>query len=244
MKGVVATDSATETGLWITHSVPEYPWILAEGEYEFPDDELVYGQSMMCISLEGSEMDVLGDAFSNDMPNYYGVSMPSSLSSWAPSLYASMVQDAHTTKAVGTSATIVSRGGDVFTLFSKSKKWNQNLWEDLVAVTYASDLYVETWGRPLDGPDCKGVDGLVYTVTNVRDVAVDGYAWSEGQDHSKWAVSMDSDIVCIGDINRMSSQMKRGGGAVCMQNSDVWHAFSEIIVDYDVCGTDTDGMTH
>ena len=44
--------------------------------------------------------------------------------------------------------------------------------------------------------------------------------WTEGDDHAKWAVMLDgSSNLCVGDINRMTTQRKRGGGAVCFSNA-------------------------
>ena len=37
-----------------------------------------------------------------------------------------------------------------------------------------------------------------------------------------------SDWVCIADLNRMTSQEKRGGGAVCFHEPLLWHGLNEI----------------
>ncbi|GIQ84924.1 deoxyribonuclease II, partial [Kipferlia bialata] len=169
-KGVVAIDSDTETAIWLTHSVPTYPHVLSENTYSYPDDELVYGQHMFCMSLEGENVDMIGRVFSYDMPHYYGVEMPSSLKAWAPNLYKAMVQDYHTTPAAGWAGSMTTRGGTTINAFAKNKNWNDDLWESLVAPAMSTDLYVESWGRPLDGPYCKGINGT-YTVVNVRDVS-------------------------------------------------------------------------
>ena len=52
------------------------------------------------------------------------------------------------------------------------------------------------------------------------------YAWPETHDHAKWAITKDHNWVCVGDINRMISQRKRGGGAVAFQNPTLWTALS------------------
>jgi hypothetical protein len=54
-----------------------------------------------------------------------------------------------------------------------------------------------------------------YNVMNVEDVQlVNGISWKETTDHSKWAITMTNNYTCIGDINRVSGQLKRGGGTV------------------------------
>ena len=45
------------------------------------------------------------------------------------------------------------------------------------------------------------------------------------QDHAKWAIAADtSNVLCIGDINRMTTQRRRGGGAVCFEHAGMANA--------------------
>lgn len=63
-----------------------------------------------------------------------------------------------------------------------------------------------------------------YKTMNVKEVTFDSaISFTETKDHAKWAASPNSAhrsllsnayVTCIGDINRMTSQRKRGGGAV------------------------------
>jgi deoxyribonuclease-2 len=79
-----------------------------------------------------------------------------------------------------------------------------------------------------------------------------GYSWSYTRDHAKWAISEEvaergvktvqlhdgttladepgtvSDWVCVADINRMTSQERRGGGAVCFHEPLLWHGLNAI----------------
>ncbi len=57
------------------------------------------------------------------------------------------------------------------------------------------------------------------------------------QDHSKWAISETgtANAVCIGDLNRMESQERRGGGTVCMTIATMHHAFTNIVAKSDSC---------
>jgi len=71
-----------------------------------------------------------------------------------------------------------------------------------------------------------------------------GYHWPYTKDHAKWAISEEvtergkteneDDIpthiswVCIADMNRMTSQEKRGGGAICFHEPVLWQSLNEI----------------
>ena len=63
--------------------------------------------------------------------------------------------------------------------------------------------------------------------------------WEFTSDHSKWAITGEKDKnahwTCVGDINRMKSQFKRGGGVVCLKNDKVWKAFKSIIAATESC---------
>lgn len=70
------------------------------------------------------------------------------------------------------------------------------------------------------------------------------YHWPYTKDHAKWAISeeieergqKESDDavpeqlswVCVADMNRMTSQEKRGGGAICFHESLLWQGLNEI----------------
>lgn len=82
--------------------------------------------------------------------------------------------------------------------------------------------------------------------------------YGNNQDHSKWAMSNQlnrsntaiSSVVsfmfrmaglkggektgpkwiCVGDLNRMSTQQKRGGGGIVVADNELWAAFDELIV--------------
>ena len=84
-----------------------------------------------------------------------------------------------------------------------------------MAGALGSSLLAETWMRPAMQSYCTPAQA--YSVMNVKTLSMAGATWDEGQDHSKWAVSTSGakPTVCIGGVNRMLSQRKRGGGTVC-----------------------------
>lgn len=42
-------------------------------------------------------------------------------------------------------------------------------------------------------------------------------------------------FVCIGGINRMESQAKRGGGTVCFNEQTLWGSLTKSITDVERC---------
>uniref|UniRef100_A0A0K0D8J0 Deoxyribonuclease II n=1 Tax=Angiostrongylus cantonensis TaxID=6313 RepID=A0A0K0D8J0_ANGCA len=111
-----------------------------------------------------------------------------------------------------------------------------DLWHDLIASSLRTPLGVETWrnGAAKDiGSQC-GDGANVYDVTKVQ---LPSGNFSSSKDHSKWGVSMKESMpyTCIGDINRQTSQFKRGGGAACIQSKALWTALYNSVVTFEGC---------
>ncbi|KAF8354005.1 hypothetical protein PRIPAC_95628 [Pristionchus pacificus] len=112
-------------------------------------------------------------------------------------------------------------------VFAKTHLFNDDLWAGFVAPSYGS-LEVETWRR---GDLIPTVCNSPNPVFDAQEIKVGGSAqFSYTKDHSKYGRTVDAKnkVVCIGDINRMTSQYSRGGGTVCITDADLWKAYDLI----------------
>jgi deoxyribonuclease-2 len=102
-------------------------------------------------------------------------------------------------------------------------------------------MFVETWIRGDElPPACPPT--YEYNVTNVESVTIAGTSWTETQDHSKWGVAASHHYVaCIGDINRMSSQESRGGGALCVNEQGLQKGMLAAVQSHDSCSSSLRG---
>ena len=134
-----------------------------------------------------------------------------------------------------------------FTVYSTTAQWNNDLYAGCVAPYEKDTLWVETWIRgKASGPVCP------YTEYDTLDIkfldfqeapevqkvqkAQKTQKWSETQDHSKWLITEYKQVVCMGDVNRMTTQYLRGGGTACF-NDPVLHAvLKKAITGLDTCG--------
>ena len=105
--------------------------------------------------------------------------------------------------------------------------------------TKSSILLCQTWAKPP-----IPATNIVKNIWQIK--WRDGTTYQTTQDHSKYAVIANTaisknfkflyknkfDSVFIGDINRMESQKKRGGGGFIFHNKNLWHAFHNIIINY------------
>ena len=142
---------------------------------------------------------------------------------------------------------IATIAGRAFTSYARSKAAAQDgdLYAEYVAPALKTSMFVETWRRGAGGPlesSCKAN----YKVYNINIMKLnfdkkskfpDSGEWSYISDHSKWGMSDNSltPVVCIGDVNRMESQNKRGGGTVCIKDQDIWNVWRNSIHELESC---------
>ncbi|XP_054163285.1 deoxyribonuclease-2-like [Oppia nitens] len=237
-KGVVGADKTH--GFWLIHSVPKFPSKESTHRYEYPETGGRYGQTALCISISIDEVDKVIEQLLYMRPHVYSIKVSSDLKSVSKNIAALKSKDWKTGQM--NIRQIQSTGGVKYTSFSKSPGDHVDLYDEIVAPHLSTNLYVETWrkgvGTPLDS-ECD----LKKTVENVLTI---GYKFTNSKlsgqfnylhDHSKWAIGKTSakPYVCIGDINRMKSQFKRGGGTTCFESPTVWKNLNEWVAEVDKC---------
>jgi deoxyribonuclease-2 len=230
-KGVLAFDTATKTALWLLHSWPKYAM---PGEKTMPTPK--YGQTYLCLSIDLDTANAIAkvmidhqepQVFASRLPDTLGASDPLRL--LTKTINANAVGDSHVLD-------FQSRGGKAFKLIAKNRKWGGDFWNQLVGPALGVNMDVETWIRGAipseqdsDAPGKINLDGKnkVFDIKSIDFTALGmPWKWSETKDHAKWGIGVEADWVCVGDINRMISQEKRGGGAVAFQEQSLWAALS------------------
>jgi deoxyribonuclease-2 len=230
-KGVLAFDSATNSAIWLLHSTPRYS---TPGSFEFPSDELDYGQTFLCITLKDVKTAeaIATQMLSQQGPQTYGPALPKT----AGSVWSNLTAGKFTLSKTPSDITFTSKAGKKFRSIAKSRLWGQDLWSDEVGDDLGVNLDVESWRRGTipSTEDSNKKDDVVDVVDIDLGKVKFPYAWPETKDHAKWAQSIETpgkpaaDWVCIADINRQTSQSKRGGGAICFQHPTLWKCLAQI----------------
>uniref|UniRef100_A0A8R1DG67 Uncharacterized protein n=2 Tax=Caenorhabditis japonica TaxID=281687 RepID=A0A8R1DG67_CAEJA len=222
-KGTIFFDG--ETGVWLVHSVPLFP---NPTKYEYPKSGHDYGQTMLCMTFKYAELKKIGTQLFFNRPNIYSSNLPSNMAADNADLAKAIAGQYQKGEPFSSVLELDTKAGYTFTSFAKSKEFNADLYDTLVAPTLKTDLVVESWRRGSAIPlDCK----LTYHANDALSIHVGGTtAFSYTKDHSKMAHSADvtKPWVCIGDINRMTSQYVRGGGTTCISSTFLWNAYSVI----------------
>ena len=235
-KGVIAWDG--ESGFWLIHSVPKYP-DFDDSKYSWSGD--IKGrnaQSFLCISLDKDNIEKSASQVLFMDPDVCTSNMPSALSSEVPNL-TELVNGGKTSISDTTSVEKISSvNGQSFTSFAKTTAFNSDLYEDLVIPKLGSSFEWQTWRRASGTPEdsyCKGdydSENVLYTSFPFNNLQ-----WHYTKDHSKYGISSggSDSYICVGGINRMVSQRKRGGGTVCFENDDLHDSISASFSKVEEC---------
>jgi deoxyribonuclease-2 len=223
-KGVIAFDTASDTALWLLHSWPKYVDPDAVG---LPTP--MYGQTYLCITLSvATASKIAAQMITHQQPQVYEPRLPASLRANDPLVLLTKPINPNATGASG-AANYVSKGGLKFKVIAKNRDWGKDFWNDLVGPLLKEDMDVETWIRGKIPPILDS-DGIHKTFDiKFIDLTRLGapWAWPETHDHAKWGITKADNWVCVGDINRMISQEKRGGGTIAFQNETLWAALAK-----------------
>ncbi|EDS43235.1 deoxyribonuclease-2-alpha [Culex quinquefasciatus] len=213
-KGVVATDGTS--GFWLIHSVPKYPPELAS---------------------ERTRWMQLGVNLVLNEPHVYSYHVPDELRERFPKLVEATRMKTDSKPPHWKVLQLRSRAGVTFNSFAKNRYFKKELYADLIAPSLQSNLLVESWQHGTGNlpSDCSKPK---WTVLNIEGVTIgQQFRFETLQDHSKWAVSGDSErrFICVGDINRQEHQKVRGGGSVCSELPDVVAAYAGSVGSVESC---------
>lgn len=227
-------------GFWLVHSVPHFPPLTSSKKYDYPDTGKNNGQSFLCITFDvKSQLSSIIDQLLYIKPYVYDFHIDNQTKSEYNILIQLMKQLWH--KNGSNDVKLTSLAGTTFLSFSKSPADNVDIYTDIVSVKVKNELFVETW-RKGDGEPLPSNCSAKYKIKNVQKISIHLYGnqslkWKYLEDHSKWAIGVEDHhpLTCVGDMNRMKSQYKRGGGLVCFSNKQVWNTYLASIKELENC---------
>uniref|UniRef100_A0A0K0D5B0 Plancitoxin-1 n=1 Tax=Angiostrongylus cantonensis TaxID=6313 RepID=A0A0K0D5B0_ANGCA len=214
-----------EGGVWLIHSVPKFP---PPNFYQYPRSGHHYGQTMLCLSLPYSQLENIATQLYYNKPDIYSSQLPTTMAADYPVLAQVIAGKYKLGEPSHNIVELTTVGGQTFKSFAKTGEFNHDLYDGLVAPTLKTDLIAETWRRGLEVPlDCS----TTYHTNDALKIQVGStISFKYTKDHSKMARSTNPSKpwLCIGDINRMTSQYVRGGGTTCISSKLPWKAFDVI----------------
>jgi len=235
-KGALAFN--LDSGFWMINSVPKYP-PPANESYQYPHSGSLYGQMFICVTFNSTSFHDIGRQLRYDDPHIHDANLPDDMAVQFQDMQLLLRGHMMRKPPYNRTAHLRSLGGRQFTHFGKGRHFNDDLYHGLVAPTLLSNLLTETWQhdrKRVIGPSCKQFTVEDVTYINVSMIKF-GVDFKNAKDHAKFAIgkSASSPYVCIGDINRETSQYRRGGGTLCQKNPDLWKTFRSMIRGFNAC---------
>ncbi|CAB3402798.1 unnamed protein product [Caenorhabditis bovis] len=240
-KGVSVFDRST--GFWMLHSIPKFPSV---DEFRFPRNARWYGQMGVCISFPTLTLnDIALQLFYYNTFTYH-INVPDYFANTVPLLNRLKNGDYQRNAPYTSIKILKSLDGKNFKHFAKTGNFGKDLYADLVVPEVRSSLKVEIWnhqsGNETNLPSqCN--PNPHKSVLNGKYIRLPfNIYYSSYEDHSKFAVAYNEvfgqppmPYVCIGDINRQSHQLYRGGGTMCFFDQNVYYTFSTMISETVPC---------
>ncbi|KAM5307469.1 deoxyribonuclease-2-alpha isoform 1-T1 [Glossophaga mutica] len=231
-KGVLLLDE--EGGFWLVHSIPGFPTSAA---YSWPFQAQKYGQTLLCMSFSFNQFSKIGRQLSYTYPQVYDYRLEGVFIKKLPDLEEAVKGHHVHQEPWNSSVTLTSKAGAAFQSFAKFGKFGDDLYSGWLAEALGSNLQVQFWQHSsgILPSNCSGAQ-QVLDVTQIAFPGLAGPVFSTTEDHSKWCVAPEGPWACVGDMNRNSGEMHRGGGTVCTQLPAFWKAFQPLVKAWKPCG--------
>lgn len=254
-KGVVLFNE--KSVVWIVHSIPHYPPKPSDQSYFIRPPQCVFGQSMLCMSFDFNQLDLIGKQLLYTFPQIFDYYIPENLKS-SPVLanLLKVINGEHVQQAPWSNlAYLTTLNGEKMLSIAKFTDFQEDLYSGLVAPTLKSNLLTETWNNGAGTLRSNCTSANSYHVLNIQSIQIESanMKFSVHNDHSKWTVTDLNDlnyyysqefyendekikVACVGDINRQIDQFKRAGGTVCfINNQNVWQSYYNLVTDVEEC---------
>ncbi|CAB76843.1 Cell death-related nuclease 6 [Caenorhabditis elegans] len=240
-KGVTVFDQYT--GFWMIHSIPKFP---SKDMFRFPSNAHYYGQMGICISYNTVSLATIAQQLFYYNTFTYQFNLPQSFANQFPVLSQLKNKEYNKSPPLTSTKVLKSLGGQHFRHFAKTGEWGKDLYSDFVGPTLKSSIKVETWnhqsGDEYNLPSVCDPNHVQSTMSAKYIRLPYAIDYSSYEDHSKFVVAYSESsskppipYVCIGDINRQSHQIHRGGGTMCIYDQETYFQFANIISETVPC---------
>lgn len=233
---------------WLIHSIPQFPSVKMNESYEFPEinvKQLEMGQSAIYLEFDISHKPlIISQLGTMNIQVYY---------------MTEYLEDLKFNNTIPSFNSIVLKKKWYFgfnknkiTHYAKNNKFLYDIYEimslnDPTKITNTmppfeinevinntsyckkTNMICQSW---LNGNVNKlNSKENIFNVSHLKE-------WQTHIDHSKWAISIPINNylfnkfkykVCIGDLNRVDTQLKRSGGCVLIENKNLWYCFKNLI---------------
>uniref|UniRef100_L7M0V1 Putative deoxyribonuclease ii n=1 Tax=Rhipicephalus pulchellus TaxID=72859 RepID=L7M0V1_RHIPC len=236
-KGVLIVGKEKETGVaWLQHSVPRFVEDVKNG-YAYPKSGRENGQLFFCLSLSVDQVEKVAYHLHVQGANVY----QKKAETWAKAFpkFWLLLQTIYIKrlKSLEIDILLTEERRRVLAI-AKAPKWPRDVYTEDLGIHMKDNIVVQSWQNGAGGAQkahCK----VNYKVTDVKTLYLrtnkrDIY-FPSSEDHSKWYVTKTKGYFCYSTLNRMTSQIKRGGEITCLLDFRLSGLFKKSIFEESKC---------
>uniref|UniRef100_A0A224YVG7 Deoxyribonuclease ii n=1 Tax=Rhipicephalus zambeziensis TaxID=60191 RepID=A0A224YVG7_9ACAR len=217
--------------VWLQHSVPQFVGNVTES-YIYPHSGRENGQLFFCLSFRMNALETIATHLHVQAVHVYqnmSKNWTADYPKFSDLLNKKYDQDRKTVRIDHLKTT----GKRRVLAIAKSPRLFRDIYEEEMKTQMKDSIVVQSWRNGVGGAQesyCKSG----YSVTNVEQLRISTQggqvSFSSREDHSKWYITKRREMFCFSTLNRMRSQMKRGGEITCLLDSRlVVNLFSDSI---------------
>uniref|UniRef100_G3MP01 Uncharacterized protein n=1 Tax=Amblyomma maculatum TaxID=34609 RepID=G3MP01_AMBMU len=237
-KGILMAGIKDKMGtVWLQHSVPRFIENIDNG-YEYPKSGRENGQLFFCISTNVKSADIIAVHLFVQAANVYQTNAPH----WAETFPAfwnllHKKYPSRTPKDLRVDFLLTKKKKLVMAI-AKPPNWPKDIYTEELGRQMNDSIVVQSWQNGAGGAQTKHCS-KTYSVTDVTVIGVrtakGSAVFSSREDHSKWYVTRHKGVFCFSSLNRMLSQMKRGGEITCIIDIPLADLFRKSIAERSTC---------
>jgi deoxyribonuclease-2 len=200
---------------WLCHSVPNFPREFKRNKISMIEpSELIYGQSFQYIDIP----------YTKDM--LYNIMHQINImdSNIYNSNYTSEYKEYEEMKFPKINKFNLLKISEDIIHIAKPHTMHFDIYSDHIARNAPYQWKVQTWKRGHE------ITTNNMNIIDINKLKFEHIMYTTHQDHSKWAVSNDS-YYWVGDLNRMTSQFKRGGGGFICRDSNIATELNKLVLE-------------
>uniref|UniRef100_A0A6G5A6C9 Putative deoxyribonuclease ii n=1 Tax=Rhipicephalus microplus TaxID=6941 RepID=A0A6G5A6C9_RHIMP len=238
-KGVLiaSPDRRRKGVVWLQHSVPRFI-MDPRFDYQYPQSGRSNGQIFLCLSLPIHMVETIAHHLHIQEANVY----MSRLSQWAqryPVFWALLNRRYHLPTRELKVDHFRTRGLQAVLTIAKSPAWARDIYVQDMKTEIGDNITVQSWKNGAGGPQ-EPYCTREYSVTDVLVTELKSNigrreCFPASVDHSKWFVAHHRNFFCVSSLNRMRSQMIRGGEITCLLDGAPANLFRSSIARRTTC---------
>ena len=198
---------------WLCHSTPNFPKYFDGNDIsDIEKSELIFGQCFQYVEINYNE-NTLDDILLQ-------------IDIMQANIYIEKYNNKNRINANNIKLKKINLSNTI-THIAKSPHYEIDIYSNYLVNENNDPWYIETWMRGHKIDDDYEIIAH-HKIKDISELKFEDINYNEKQDHSKWATTQN--MYWVGDLNRMKSQYKRGGGGFIIKDVNISNSLYKLII--------------